>query len=256
MAVDVVVVNYKTPGLVRQFCESYESVAFPGCTLTIVDVGSEFDLAQRFSDLSPYRHVRETKNVGYGAACNLGGAVGTNDAILFANSDTILKPGFEECYKALQFFDDWGLLGPRQVDEHGRLTAGGVFGSARAPQLREWHKPDVGQCSDIRPDAVSVAGSLVFMKRRVWDELTLCPLFRRAQPNSSGAFLETPHYFEETYMAYHARAHGYKCVYYGPVKMIHLWHRSSTHGSWADNQFGVSQQLFRQACRFHRIECE
>jgi GT2 family glycosyltransferase len=76
------------------------------------------------------------------------------------------------------------------------------------------------------------------------------------QPGSIGAFINTPHYYEETCCSYHARAHGYKIVYYGAVKMTHLWHRASEHGGWADKQTEISKAMMRDFCALHSIVCE
>jgi len=261
MAVDVVVINYKTNDLLQNFIASYEEHKFDGCSLTVVDVEkSTFDepsgVVMAGSRSLDYSYFSTRDNVGYGTACNMGARYGINDVILLANADTLLSDGFEECYNALMLHEDWGVLGPRQVDERNHITAGGIFGHDRAPKQRGWNEFDRNQYNDVREDALSVSGSLYFIKRSVWQELTLCEEFEKVQPNTMGAFLQTPHYFEETFCSYHARAHGFKVVYYGPVKMVHLWHRASNHGSWADRQFGISQQMHREACAVHAIVCE
>jgi GT2 family glycosyltransferase len=255
MAVDVVVVNYHTELLLTDFVDSYDEFKFDGCTLTVIDVeGTEAEPPVPRNRMDHYQAFR--MNVGYGAACNVGALKGTNDVILLANADTLLTSGFQQCYNELVEHKDWAVLGPRQVDGENRITAGGIFGSNRAPQQRGWNQNDVGQFSDIRPDAVTVSGALYFIKRAVWRELTDCEEFQKAQPDSRGAFLETPHYFEETFCSLHARAHGYNITYYGPVVMPHFWHKASAHGGWADRQFNVSQQMHREACALHGIPCE
>jgi hypothetical protein len=255
MAVDVVVVNYKTDDLLQNFIASFEASFFAGCTLTIMDVE-----ANNGENKVVGNHIYNctATNIGYGAACNRGAAGGKNDVILLANADTLLTEGLEECYHALihPLNESWGVLGPRQVDDQGRITAGGIEGPDKSPHQLHWQELDVGQASGIMEDAFSVSGALYFIKREVWDELTSCPTFQQYQPDSVGAFLETPHYFDETWCSLHARSHGYKVVYYGPVQMTHLYHRSSSHGGHADQQFGFSQQMYREACAMHGITCE
>lgn len=252
MAVDVVVVNYKTHDLLADFVLSYEKYAFAGCRLTIVDICPDI----LWTPSEDYGYISLVDNVGYGRACNLGASSGLNDVILLANADTLLTDRFAECYDALDANPEWGVLGPRQVNEQGSITAGGIFGTDRSPAQRGWNERDMGQYSDIREDALTVSGALYFIKRVVWTELTNCEFFQLAQPGVVGAFLETPHYFDETFCSYHAREHGYKCVYYGAVQMVHYWHRASPHGGWADNQFNTSQAMHRAACGIHGIECE
>jgi GT2 family glycosyltransferase len=251
MAVDVVVVNYKTYPELEQFCSSWLAHKFDGCTLTVVDVEGK----SRLGDSVRVHHqidrwINTEENCGYGRACNFGAAQGDNDVILLANADTLLSEDFRDCYDALIGIPEWGVLGPRQVNDQNQITAGGIIGTERNIGQRGWMETDHGQYSMVTTDAKSVSGALYFIKRSVWDELIACPL------GPGTGFLETPHYFDETFCSYHVRAHGYKTVYYGPAKMIHLWHRASPHGGWADNQFNTSQQMMREACAKHNLECE
>lgn len=255
MAVDVVVVNYKTPDLLAEFCGSYEREKWEGCSLTIVDVTFDSPYPAQIADKHDAEFVLFNENVGYARACNAGACNGFNDVILLANADTVLN-GLKECYDALKSFDDWGILGPRQVNEFNQITAGGIFGHDRSIGQRGWNEIDRGQYSDVREDAKSVSGSLYFIKRSVWQELTYCQYMQEAYPGIEGAFIPTPHYYEETCCSYHARAHGYKVVYYGPVQMIHHWHKASEHGGWADMQVEKSKHMMRAFCASHSIVCE
>lgn len=254
MAVDVVVVNYKTPDLLADFIRSYHASKFDGCTLTVVDV--ETGAGQNVAIDGEVTYIGEHANVGYARACNQGALVGTNDAILLANADTLLTVDIWTCEQALMSRKDWGVLGPRQVNDQGIITAGGIFGTDTNIGQRGWAEQDRGQYSDIRDDAKSVSGSLYFIKRALWEELTECEVMQQCYPGIQGAFIPTPHYYEETCCSYHARAHGYKIVYYGPVQMIHHWHRASPHGGHADQQVDTSKTMMREFCRAHSIVCE
>lgn len=256
MAIDVVVINYHTDVLLQDFIHSFKDHAQVGCTLTVVDVEVDQDSASLADDEWGLSWLTTRENVGYARACNLGASHGTNDVILLANADTLLSSGLEECHDALMAHDDWGVLGPRQVNERNQITAGGIFGTDRSISQRGWNEIDRGQFSDIRTDAMSVSGSLYFIKRKLWQELTDCKYMKAFQPDGVGAFLHTPHYYEETACSYHARAHGYKIVYYGPVQMTHLWHKASDHGGWADRQVEKSKHMMRQFCATHNIVCE
>lgn len=254
--VDIVVVNYKTPDLLTDFrrsvaahTESYYT------TLTVVDVCPD-NIYDPVEPLGNFFYLALKENLGYAQACNIGAQIGFGDVLLLANADTLLSDGLLECAEQLMAHDDWGVLGPRQVNEHGLITAGGIFGTEQSIGQRGWNETDMGQYSDVREDAKTVSGSLYFIKRTLWDELTQCPLYQEAEPGAVGAFLHTPHYYEETFCSYHARAHGKKCVYYGPVQMTHLWHRASVHGGWADQQFQPSLEMYRRACEIHGIEHE
>jgi GT2 family glycosyltransferase len=260
MAVDVVVVNYRTDDLLQDFIASYQESKFEGCKLYVIDVGVGDDIEnyphwahQLVSIPSSGAFSRFRENVGYAKACNAGAALGTNDVILLANADTLLSTGLQECHDALMRHAEWGVLGPRQTNDQGLIVAGGIFGTETSIGLRGWNELDRGQYNDIRDDAKSVSGSLYFIKRDLWEELTNCDFYQQAAPGATGAFLPTFHYWEETFCSYHSRAHGYKCVYYGPVQMTHHWHRASPVGGPVDQHAEESKAYYRSACQMHGI---
>jgi hypothetical protein len=130
MAVDVIVVNYKTNDLRDAFIQSYKDFGFGGCTLTYVDVEAGYDGGDSGTDFRYFiNRIVTQENIGYARACNQGAQYGDNDVILLANADTLLSDGFRECHDALMSNPTWGVLGPRQVNEFGRITAGGIFGT-------------------------------------------------------------------------------------------------------------------------------
>ena len=97
-----------------------------------------------------------------------------------------------------------------------------------------------------------VMGSAYFTKRKIWDELTNCPIYQDCFPGVTGAVLPTFLYYEETGHSYHAAAHGYKNVYYGLAECIHEWH-GSIHKHGDKGAFKQSQQMFRTFCDAHGI---
>jgi GT2 family glycosyltransferase len=199
-------------------------------------------------------HLTFEDNVGYARACNAAAAKSSSDHLALFNADCKVTLGaLEDCCQALDDHPDWGVVGPRQIDDYGRLTHAGIFGMPTKPQHRAWLHPDSPLYADVQ-EAVTVSGAAYFVRRSVWDELTDCPIYRSVAPDAEGAFLPTPHFFEETWCSYHARTHGYKVFYLGTVMLIHRWHKASPVGGWAEQQFPVSQQIFRRACDAHGIE--
>jgi GT2 family glycosyltransferase len=265
--IEMICVNYRTPDDLARFCASV--LAAPpqiDWHLSVVNVEvSRLDTAMterirhKFSEQgleSRFAAMNIHNNVGYARACN--GAAdrakeGDHDFLAFFNADVALTPGaVDSCVAAFTDQAGWGVIGPRQVDSKGRLTHAGIFGTLDRPQHRAWRQPNSPQYADVVP-AVTVSGSAYFMRRRLWDLLASCPLYRQVAPNAHGAFLPTAHYFEETYCSYHAQAHGWKVMYYGPVVIHHEWHQASPVGGWAERQFPISQKYFREACDVHGI---
>jgi GT2 family glycosyltransferase len=258
ITLDVVVIDYRTPDLLKDFVDSYAEHSWPGCTLTVADVDPVSGQTKQLAADYVASYIGFDRNVGYGRACNESVTLtdGEGEVILLANADTRLSSGLIECVQALMTFENWGALGPRQVNEVNQIVHAGIVGHERSPHPRAWNEIDYGQHSYIDEDVLSISGSLYFIKRTVWNLLTNCELYRDYQPDANGPLLETPHYFEETWCSYHMRAHGYRTVFYGPVQMIHLWHKASPHGGWADQQFRTSQHMHRTACAAHGIICE
>lgn len=251
-------VNYRTPTDLSGFLASYQAhpCAWPG-SLTVVNVApmpADLAVVKRWQGALDINHLSFADNVGYARACNRGAQVVHGDALGLFNADIVLTPdALTHCYEAIADNPGWGVLGPRQVNGAGRIVSGGVFGTQRSPQMRAWNERDIGQCSEVTR-AVTVSGSAYFVRRDTWKLLSDCHLYRIAAPEADGAFLPTPHYYEETFCSYHARAHGLAVVFFGPVCITHLWHRASPVGGEADRAMGRSRDIFRRACDAHGID--
>lgn len=258
MPIDLVVVNYHTPHDLAAFLASLDRFPPTTCaTLTVVDVETtDTEPATIEWAAGTARRIAVSDNIGYARACNLGAQDGTGDIIGLFNADIeATAHAIDFCTAALVASDDWGALGPCQVDTRNRIRHAGIFGSNAAPVHRGWNEIHRNQYVDIR-EAVTISGSAYFIKRRVWDELTACPLYRDIAPDATGAFLPTSHYYEETYCSYHAREHGHRVMYYGPVTMVHKWHQASPVGGWAELQMPISREYFRKACAHHMMACD
>lgn len=255
---DSVVVDYRTPWDLAAFLRSYQAYPPADGNLWVVLVspepGTVVDVVGGWPDLD-FETIICEDNVGYARACNKAAKRGSGEVIAFFNADVVLTSGaLDACAEALAAEPTWGILGPRQVDEQNRFTAAGTFGPDYRPEHRAWMAPDAGQCSDVRTDAVTVSGAALFIKRKLWDELTDCPFYASAACAPEGAFLPTKHFYEETFCCYHARFHGALCVYYGPVKIVHKWAQATLADPGAT--MTESREVFRDACDLHSIPHE
>lgn len=255
--IDSIVVTYHTPIDLIEFLASWDRYGEGRLWIMNVDAQSDSDKhIGRYANHPDITHVQIDHNCGYARAVNLGASFGNNPILAAFNADTILTPGLlEDCCHSLMKNQDWGVLGPHQVDKTGLTTHAGIFGTNTAPTHRAWHQKDSPEYHDVQ-EAVTVSGSAYFIKRNVWDELHSCPIYQEAHPEALGAFLPTPHYYEETWCSYHARAHGHKVMYYGEASMIHKWHTATPVGGWAEKQMPGSQKIFREMCALHSIPCD
>lgn len=256
---DVVCVSYQTPTELDDFLASFREVADEvDCTLTVVNVcptrEDELVGVQGTEGLKQTTLVSWTENIGFNHACNRAATAGNAPYLALFNADTELRAGvLANCVKALQSNPFWAVVGPRQVNEHNRITSAGTFGMIDDPRMRGWNEYDNGQFSDVRDDAVHVSGSAMFWRRSIWDELTWCPVFQEAVPGAVGALLHSHHYFGETWAMAHAISHSYNVVFWGPVAMVHKWHRSSPVGGPAELGMPGEKEEFERVCQAHGI---
>ena len=249
---DIVVVNYHTPWDLQRFLESARELTVDH-TITIMEVESSGEGVVMPRDGERWLYASE--NIGYARACNRGACVGDGELIGFFNADTILNDdAIIHALEVLVSSPDIAVVGPKQIDSKGRLTHAGIVGTNKRCIPRKFHSRDRG-LYDVIESCVSVSGSAYLIKRDVWNEMADCPLYREADTGSVGAFLQTPHYYEETFLSYHVRAHGYEVVYDGLACIRHEWHQASPVGGWAEQQTKESRAIFERACAAHGIDC-
>lgn len=260
--IDLCVVNYNTRHLLNRFLDCLHNdlhLVEKNWKLYIADNDSSDDTKEWLEFNKDRYHIDGlffNENIGYSAACNQLASAGNSDIICLLNADVWID---SHSVRAVQnsFMQNPAIdiLGPKQRDENGFITHAGIIGSNTAPKHRGWkeHDPNDILYKDL-VECVTVSGSAYFIKRHVWNSLTNDEQYRRMYPHANGAFLPTPHYYEETWCSYFARHRGYKVFYDGSVSIGHSWHKSSTVGGEADGKFSVSREIFRRACDFIGIE--
>jgi len=264
--IDLCVVNHNTSTLLERLFDHLHkniSVANKSWKLYLADNDSTDNTIDWLKNKSSQYQIDGlclNKNIGYSAACNQLAARGSSEIIGLLNADVWLTNSDVNCIKDIFDSDPTiHILGPKQRDEHGLIRHAGIIGTNTAPKHRGWMEPDMGdRLYRDRVKCVTVSGSAYFIRRYVWNNLTYNQQYRQLVPNAVGAFLPTPHYYEETWCSYFARHLGYNVVYDGSVSIGHSWHASSPKPgegySHADAQFKVSQSIFRNACDHMGIE--
>lgn len=263
--VDVVVVNYRTPQLLEDFIASLvNNIPENPLNLTIYNVKPDYE-SYRYAEVCRkvgIVHLWHPSNIGYASAVNQSVERGERECIAIFNADTVFTHNIlDECHDQLMSHKNWGVLGPKQVNEKGQVTSGGVVGTNTNPELRWWKQSDGADKATVDEDCVSVAGSAYFIKRELWDQITFDDKYRKAHQmvfgsEPLGAFPAFAHYYEEFSCSLMARNHGWKVVYYGPCSMQHLWHKSSDVGSEVDRNMPVMRDQFRKLMDLMEIEHE
>jgi len=253
LGVDLLVVDYRSPDDLAKCLGSIDPsddldvAVWIGC----VDSREAADVARNYFIESGRDGdvISWADNVGWNRAVNRLGTLGTHPIIGCLNSDTALTHiGLTELALATANNEEWGVVGPRQQDSRGRLTAGGILGTQTEPRHRGWHA--MAGYEDIREDCVYVAGSALFLRRAVWDELTACRYYRSVC-DEPGPWLDTQHYYGDSYLSLHAREHGYAAAYLGTTTILHeCGAKTSRERDDAD------RARFRAACDAHGIARE
>ena len=233
--IDLCVINYNTRPLLERFLNVLHSDVDSvnrAWNLRIADNDSGDDSVEwLMSNYSSYfiSDVYLNPNIGYSAACNQLASFGSSDVIALLNADTwMTSKDISDIDLIFQNNPDIHILGPKQRDENGFITHAGIVGTNVQPKHRGWREYDP---NDVlfkdRIECVTVSGSAYFVRRSVWNAMTNNPKYRELYPDAVGAFLPTPHYYEETWCSYFARHLGYNVVYDGSVSVGHSWHASS-----------------------------
>ena len=118
-AVDAVIVTFNSEAVIGSCLASLP----PSIAVTIVDNGSRDDTLAVARAARPDAHiVRTPRNMGYGAAANLGFAGGTAPYAILINPDVVLRDGaIEALVAAGERYPDAGLLAPCSRDASGRI---------------------------------------------------------------------------------------------------------------------------------------
>lgn len=258
---DIIVVNWRTPDDLAECLESVERaitllIGLDADVYVVNNEPTDRDVAIGAS-YSRFNHIIHDNNIGYANACNHAASLGNGDFIVFFNADVIVNAHSLVSCTQLLLDKKFSIVGPRQIDQDRRITSAGVIGTHEAPRLRGWRDSTVGvgsaRYANIE-EVISVSGSAYFVRRDVWNDLTTCDRYQQIAPGALGAFLPTPHYYEETWCSYHAWWHGYKVGYNGEATMTHKWHKASPVGSHgAEKHIPVSRRMFRDACSIHGI---
>ena len=268
--IDLCVVNHNTRTLLQRFLDTLHSdtkgpdgALKKNWNLYITDNDSSDDFIPWIRENEELYQIDRTylrRNIGYSSAINMMASKSTAEIIGVLNGDVWMTS--EDCLNIEKIFannPDVHILGPKQRDEKGFITHAGIIGTNTAPKHRGWREHDP---SDVlykdQIECVTVSGSAYFVRRDVWEDMTNNKQYREIFLDAIGAFLPTPHYYEETWCSYFARHLGYNVIYDGSVSIGHSWHASTPKPgegiSQADRYFPISREIFRKACDHIGIE--
>lgn len=220
--IDVAVVDYGTPWDVVNCVGSLRSNLFT--SIEVVDA--------------------KARDWGYAHSVNSSLANGSAPYVLALNADTLMLNPPTVIVEIFETHPDIAVIGPRQVDDSGRITHAGIFGDNFKREHRYWLQPlslYADRCAEYVLDVPTISGSIYFCRRSIWEEF--------------GGFLETRLYYEETALDFAVRHAGHRVVYTGATTWQHLWQHSTYPESERFRQVVRSREMFYAYCAERGIEC-
>ena len=204
--IDIVIVNYNAGPLLVGGVDALLTAAEADIRITVVDNASTDASLSALPPDPRLAIIRNPRNLGFAAACNIGAAAGRAETVLFLNPDCRLKSGaLSTLHAALWSEGAVGMAGGLLLDPDGTEqpgsrrdvpTPGNLF--ARFLGRGRSGRGDYSRHGDPLPpepvDMPVISGALMMVRRAAleqlggWDEgyflhvedIDLCERFRRA----------------------------------------------------------------------------
>ncbi|MFC3659698.1 glycosyltransferase [Luteimonas notoginsengisoli] len=208
----------------------------------VVDDGSPDDSARVLPTIAGLRYHRRAENGGFVAACNDGAALARGEYLVFLNNDTVPQPGWlDALLRTFAEHPGTGLVGAQLLYPDGRLQeAGGVvFADGSGWNYGRHQSPVDPRYAYVR-DVDYASGAAIAIPRALFEQLGMFDL-RYA-----------PAYYEDTDLAFAARAAGRRVVYQPAARVVH--DEGTTAGT--DTTHGAKAYQVRNRERFalHRAD--
>ena len=121
--VSIIYVYFNTP---KEINDSISSISHAILNnefeIIIVDNDSKLDLPVNLLSHKKIRVIKNQRNKGYGAGCNIGAKNAKGDFFLFINPDTKFRKGaMDKMVTALTRDSSIGVIGPKMIDDRGNM---------------------------------------------------------------------------------------------------------------------------------------
>ena len=253
--VSILIVNWNTRDLLLQCIGSINAnAADVAYEIIVVDNASEDgSVAALRGEYPNVKLIASERNLGFGAANNLGMRQAVGNLVLLLNPDTLVPPfSLKAMVKFLDEHKDVGIVGPMLVGADGRMqiSSFGLFPSpaeAAAHAARIWRtvpKSPLARRFLIQPAEAELwtytrhlLGACLFVRREVMEQT-------RGFDESFFLFLE------ETDFCYRAEKCGWRMAYFTGARVVHLGEQSMQH--ILHRTGGLYIRSYNHFCRKHK----
>jgi N-acetylglucosaminyl-diphospho-decaprenol L-rhamnosyltransferase len=259
MRLCIVIVNYRTPGLVQDVVESLApQVDHTRDVVLVVDNGSEDDSTERIEHAIAARGysrfcqvIRNGRNAGFAAGINVGLRAVEAEFYLLMNSDTMVRPGaLAKLLKEMQAHPGVGIAGPRLEWFDGTPQVSSFRDFSPISELmaaaRTGPVSDFFRAFDVAPPVPEestevewVSFACAMVRREVIEKVGLL---------DEGYFM----YFEDSDYCRAARAAGFRIRYFPSAHVVHLHTGKSAAKYTVVNRRRPPRYLYESRARYFR----
>lgn len=245
ITVSVIVVYFNTPeDIINLLSSLKKELRRISHEIIIIDNHSDIPLPDEINRAGKFTVIRNKKNLGYGAALNIGANNAKGTYLLCTNSDIIYKNNsIHSLLKKIQSDPSIGVIGPKIVDVNNRRlkTASRyplfpknilLFSFlSKFPPLSRIEKTYHYNSLGTEKNVSAIGGACMLFRKHV---------FTKLNGFDKSFFL----YFEETDICKRVHEHGYKVVYYPGAVITHFVGKSSSDRSFIRHHFEKSRYEF------------
>ena len=256
MTVDLLIVNYNTKDLLKRLLDTLHSDYEEGVWKIYLADNDSTDGSSEWIYKNAHQYdiqdSARNQNIGYSKAINNLAALSNSEILCAVNADTWFTTNHvKQVSQSFKVRPQAGVIGVKQMDEKNLIRHGGIFwDGATNPKHRGWGVQDsADELLKAATQCWTVSGSIYYVRRSAWDMMANYAPYRKLFPDHQGAFLPTPHFFEETFCSQLAHHLGYEVWYDGTVETAgHSWHASSDVGDASRKYFEISRDIYKETC--------
>ncbi len=231
MKLSIIILNYKSPGHLRQCLRGLQANQLPfAIEVVVVDNGSHDNSAEVTAQEFPgATYIGLPHNRGYSAGNNVGVQQATGDFLMILNPDVAVFPGaVEELVSYLEQHPRVGLVAPKLINPDGSTQlSGALFQSFLIPL---WRRSWLGNIPGPKQqlEHFFITGWDRTTSRAVGWALGACFVLRRAALKDVGFFDERFFlYFEDVDYCRRMWEKNWEVHYVAEAEMVHYLSRTS-----------------------------
>lgn len=230
MDLSIIILNYKTRGLVKQCIRNVKgSVNNLDYEIIVIDNGSNDDCGQMVKENFPeIKFIQLPKNIGFAAGNNIGIKEARGEYIMLLNPDvTVLNDSINKMVEFMKTHPDVGLCGPKLINPNGTCQIS--CRTFQTPKLILYRRTPFGNFPTARKELRKHL-MLDFdhqTNREVDWVMGACMLVRKSALDKVGLLDERFFFYVED-MDWCRRfwENGFKVYYLAETEMVHLYERA------------------------------